>query len=263
MRRFLFTTLTLCLFVATALAQSNSGNLVGTVSGPDGVLPGATVTVTDNQTKKERTVVSNSDGGFKVSQLEFGVYTVKITATGFKTFTATEVKIDAGRDYPLTTVLEIGSLNETVTVTAGTEVINSTNASLSNTISQKDVKELPINGRNPLALLNTLPGVNPTSTSINGQRSTVTNYTRDGLNVQDNFIRLGGFVQDRPTVDDTGEFTAVLKTPALNSAALKRCSSLPRAAAPPFTARSTSSTATLSSVRIVSSATLMARPGRS
>lgn len=57
--------------------------------------------VTDNLTKKERTVVSNSDGGYKVSQLEFGVYTVKVTANGFKTFTATEVKIDAGRDYPL------------------------------------------------------------------------------------------------------------------------------------------------------------------
>ena len=96
-------------------------------------------------------------------------------------------------------------------MTAGAETINATNASLSNTISQKDVKELPINGRNPLALLNTMAGVNATSTSINGQRSTVTNYTRDGLNIQDNFIRLGGFVQDRPTVDDTGEFTAVLQ----------------------------------------------------
>jgi hypothetical protein len=56
-----------------------------------------------------------------------------------------------------------------------------------------------------------MAGVNPLTSSINGQRSTVTNYTRDGMNVQDNFIRLGGFVQDRPTVDDTGEFTAVLQ----------------------------------------------------
>src|SRR4029079_4487967 len=125
---------------------------------------------------------------------------------------ATTVKIDAGRDTSLPVPLEVGSITETVTVTAGAaEVINSTNASLANSISQKDVKELPINGRNPLALLNLMAGVNATSSSINGQRSQVTKHTRDGLNVQDNFIRLGGFVQDRPTVDDTGEFTAILQ----------------------------------------------------
>lgn len=211
-KRFIFTVLAVCLFTATALAQtSNSGNLVGTVSGPDGVIPGATVTITDNQTGRERTAVTNGDGGFTFSGVEFGVYTVKVTAQGFKTYTATNLKIDAGQEYKLTPTLEIGEISETVTVTAGAEVINATNAAMSNTISAKDVKELPINGRNPLALLNLMAGVNPLTASINGQRSTVTNYTRDGLNVQDNFIRLGGFVQDRPTVDDTGEFTAVLQ----------------------------------------------------
>ncbi len=195
----------------SAFSQGSTGTLIGIVSGPDGVIPGATVTVTDAQTKKERTVLTSGEGSFSITQLEFGSYTVKITAQGFKTHTATDVKINAGQEYSLNTTLEIGSIQETVTVTAGADVINSSNASLSNSISTKDVKELPINGRNPLALLNTMAGVNATSSSINGQRSTVTNYTRDGLNVQDNFIRLGGFVQDRPTVDDTGEFTAVLQ----------------------------------------------------
>ncbi|HEY0348993.1 MAG TPA: TonB-dependent receptor, partial [Pyrinomonadaceae bacterium] len=211
-KRFTFSMLALCLFAVAALAQtSNTGSIVGTVSGPDGVIPGATVTVTDNQTKKERTIVTNGEGGFTISQLDFGTYTVKVTAPGFKTYTAPDLRLDAGREYALNAALEVGSIQETVTVTAGAETINATNASLSNTISPKDVKELPINGRNPLALLNTMAGVNATSSSINGQRSTVTNYTRDGLNIQDNFIRLGGFVQDRPTVDDTGEFTAVLQ----------------------------------------------------
>ena len=214
MRRinFIFLVLAVCLFSGTALAQtSNSGSLVGTVSGPDGVIPGATVTITDSQTKRERTAVTNSDGGFTFSGVEFGTYTVKVVAQGFKTHTATGLKIDAGTEYSFKPTLEIGEVQETVTVIAGADVINSTNATLSNTISSKDVKELPINGRNPLALLNLMAGVNPLTASINGQRSTVTNYTRDGLNVQDNFIRLGGFVQDRPTVDDTGEFTAVLQ----------------------------------------------------
>jgi hypothetical protein len=72
----------------------------------------------------------------------------------------------------------------------------------------RQVKELPINGRNPLSLLNLIAGASPTSNSINGQRTSSVNYTRDGLNVQDNFIR-NGFVSDQPTVDDTGEFTVI------------------------------------------------------
>ncbi len=210
--RFVLTAAVLCLFTVTALAQtSNTGNLIGTVSGPDGSIPGATVTVTDAQTHKERTVITSSDGTFNISQLEFGSYTLKVTAQGFKTYVGTDLKIAAGQDYSHNVQLEIGSIQESVTVVAGTDVINSSNAELSNTISPRLVKELPINGRNPLNLLNLLAGVNPTSSSINGQRSSVTNYTRDGLNVQDNFIRLGGFVQDQPTVDDTGEFTAILQ----------------------------------------------------
>ena len=209
MKRFVFAVLTLCLVTVVALAQtSNTGTLVGTVSGPDGVIPGATVTITDDQTGRERIVVTGEEGGFNVTQLQFGTYTVKVSAQGFKTFTATQLKIDASRDYSLPVALEIGSIQEEVTVVAGADVINQTNGELSTTISPREVKDLPINGRNPLNLLNLLPGVNATSNSINGQRSSSVNYTRDGLNVQDNFIR-NGFVQDQPTVDDTGEFTVI------------------------------------------------------
>jgi hypothetical protein len=108
----------------------------------------------------------------------------------------------------LNPALQIGDIKETVQVVAGAEVINASNGELSNTVSTRQVKELPINGRNPLNLLNLIAGSNPTSSSINGQRSSSVNYTRDGLNVQDNFIR-NGFVSDVPTVDDTGEFTVI------------------------------------------------------
>jgi len=84
-------------------------------------------------------------------------------------------------------------------VVAGADVVNSTNAELAATISPREVKDLPINGRNPLSLLNLLPGVNATSNSINGHRSSSVNYTRDGLNVQDNFIRNGFVRMGRPT----------------------------------------------------------------
>lgn len=199
----------LTFFVSAAIifAQATSGKIVGTVSAPDGAVPGATIVVTDNQTGKEKTVTATNDGTFVVPQLEFGSYTVKITAAGFKTFTANEVKIDAGRDYSLKAQLEVGQVSETVTVTAGTDQVNSSNGELSSTTSREQLRELPLNGRNPLALLSLTAGANPTTNSINGQRSSSTSITRDGLNIQDNFIRTGAFVGDRPTVDDTGEFT--------------------------------------------------------
>src|SRR5262249_25635372 len=62
----------------TALAQSNTGRLVGTVSDASGVLPGASVVVTDKNTGRERTVVTSGDGSFAVPQLDAGAYTVKI-----------------------------------------------------------------------------------------------------------------------------------------------------------------------------------------
>ncbi|HEY1404158.1 MAG TPA: carboxypeptidase-like regulatory domain-containing protein, partial [Pyrinomonadaceae bacterium] len=209
MRKAIVAILAICLLAVTATAQSNTGRLVGTVSDPSGVVPGASVVVRDNLSGREKTIVSSDDGSFTVEQLDPGTYTVTITAAGHKTFSAPDVKIDIGREYSLNPTLEVGNISETVEVTAGTDIVNSSNGELSSTVSPRQILELPINGRNPLALLNLQPGVNATSSSINGQRSSSANYTRDGINVQDNFIRTGGFVQDRPTVDDTGEFTVV------------------------------------------------------
>jgi Carboxypeptidase regulatory-like domain len=77
-----------------ALAQSQTGNLSGTVSDQSGVIQGATILIRDNQTGKERTVVTGDSGSFSLPQLNVGTYTIKITAAGHKTFTATALKID-------------------------------------------------------------------------------------------------------------------------------------------------------------------------
>jgi hypothetical protein len=207
---FKYLTLLLTLFMSATLciAQDTSGRIVGTVNASDGVIAGATVIVTDNQKGKTQTLTTSENGTFTVGQLEFGTYTVRISAPGFKTFVATDVKVDAGRERTLDALLEVGAIAEEVTVTAGGgEAINATNAELSTTISQEQIRELPLNTRNPLGLLNLIAGANATTNSINGQRSSSTDYRRDGLNVQDNYIRTGGFVQDQPTVDDTAEFS--------------------------------------------------------
>jgi hypothetical protein len=212
MRTAIKLVLILCLGALPALAQSNTGRLVGTVSDASGVIPGATVSVKDDKTGKERTTTASSDGSFSVAQLEPGAYTVAVTAAGHKAFTANEVKIDVGREYTLNATLEVGNISESVTVTAGADVINATNAELSNTVSPRQIQELPLNGRNPIGLILLQAGTASNSanfTSINGQRPSATNITRDGLNIQDNFIRANAadFTQQTPTTDDVAEFT--------------------------------------------------------
>ena len=195
MRKFFVIGMMLCIFSTLSIGQSTVGRIVGTVSGPDGgLLPGATIVVTDTQTGRSFTSTTNESGGYKFEQLSFGVYTLKVTANGFKTYVANNVKVDANRVYTLNPKLEVGDISAEVTVQAGAELVNSSNAELSTTVSPKQVLDLPLNGRNPLDLLNLQAGVNTTSNSINGQRSSSVNYTRDGINVQDNYIRSGGFV---------------------------------------------------------------------
>src|SRR4030095_4873250 len=108
--RFMVAMLALCIFATPVFAQSVTGQLTGTVSGPDGWIPGATVTVTDDKTGKVLTVQTNDRGGFTFPQLEVGEYTVKVTAAGFKTLSATSVKIDAASPYSYNPVLEVGGV---------------------------------------------------------------------------------------------------------------------------------------------------------
>lgn len=202
----------LLLLTIAAIAQSNTGRLIGTVSGPDGVLPGAVVKVTDNQTGKERTVTSSNDGSFLLPQLDPGSYTVNVTVNGFKTFTANNVKIEVGQEYSLKIPLEIGTASDSVTIVADVDLLNTTNAQLSNTVTKRQILDLPLNGRDPTSLLLLQPGIANNGihpASVNGQRATFTNITRDGINIQDNHIRQNAstFSVERPNVDDVGEFT--------------------------------------------------------
>ena len=110
--RFILTVvLALFVFVPAAFSQGSTGRLIGTVTDPGGaVVPGATVTVKDTQTGREQTATASDEGAFAFNQLSFGIYTVTVTADGYSTFTATDVKVDTNRDNTLNVAMSVGSL---------------------------------------------------------------------------------------------------------------------------------------------------------
>jgi hypothetical protein len=195
---------------AMAFAQGTSGKLSGTVSGPDGLIPGAKVVVKDDSTNREYTVTTDHAGFYQVPQLEFGTYTIRVSAPGFKTLVGSAQKIDIGRDATFNAMLEVGDVSAEVVVTAGVDVITQNTAQVSNTVSPQQIMSLPMLTRSPLALTLLQAGTSSNgATTINGMRTSMTNITRDGINIQDTFIRSNAtdFAPGRPSVDDTAEFT--------------------------------------------------------
>lgn len=217
---------TLLLLTASAIAQNALGRITGVVRDQAGaVVSGATVRVTNEGTKQViQTVTANEEGVFLFPQLSPGSYAVKIEATGFKTIAINEVKVEPGQEYSLVATLEVGGTNEVVQVTAGTDLVNTSNPEISSTVIRRQIVDLPLNGRNPLDLIRLQAGVvglpTRTNTTINGGRPTWTQVTKDGINIQDNFIRVNSldFVPNRPTSDTISEFTITTNTQGADAA---------------------------------------------
>ena len=217
--------LALIALVAGAVsAQTTLGRLTGTVLDASGaVLPGATITVTSEQTNQVQTAVSNETGVFVFPQVAVGTYKVEISLQGFKGATFTKVSVAVGQEYALTARLELGSVSENVTVEAGVALVPTTTPEVTTTVGQKQIESLPLNGRNPISLVQLQAGVaslGRTNTAINGGRPTWTQVTQDGINIQDNFIRTNSvdFVPNRPTADNVGEFSIVTTAQGVDNA---------------------------------------------
>ena len=118
-------------FAQVAAAQT-SGRLAGTVlDASGGVLPGVTVTATNEGTGAALTEVTNGVGAFTFPNLPVGSYKVHVELAGFKAATFNQVIINVGQEYSLTARLEVGSLAETVEVTAGVSLVKTTTPEVS------------------------------------------------------------------------------------------------------------------------------------
>ena len=171
---------------APAWAQSTTqGAIGGTVKDPQGaVVANAAVTVRNEETNKEVSATTDSEGRFRVPQLDPGNYTVTINASGFAAFTQQKVVVEIGRVTPLDIDLSIGGAQETVQVTSEAPVINTEQQDFSTNINQTSINNLPTNGRRWSNLAILTPGTVPDGTfgliSFRGISGLLNNNTVDG-----------------------------------------------------------------------------------
>ena len=145
---------------STATAQSDAGQISGFVrDAQQAAIPGATVTVTNERNADHRTTVTNSTGYYVLPNIPVGSYAVSVELTGFKKFVKTGIRLSAASQLAVDAELELGSLEETVLVTAGAAFVQTTTAQVARTIDTRQIQELTLNGRNPIFLASLKPGV--------------------------------------------------------------------------------------------------------
>src|SRR5205085_9336133 len=124
------------------LAQTETGRVTGTVTDPSGlVTPGATITLTSTTTGAFRTTTSDAGGRYVIANVPPGTYTLKVELSGFATQTQ-NVVVSVGSAVSLDNKLRLAGTAESVSVTAEVPVINISNAEVSTTITQEQIKEL-------------------------------------------------------------------------------------------------------------------------
>jgi outer membrane receptor protein involved in Fe transport len=198
-----------------ALAQQR-GSISGKVVDPAGLaLPGATVTVTEQNTGFTRTVTTETTGGYAVPSLDPGTYTITIDMPGFASLKHADLVLTAGSAMTLESKMQVAGLEEEVVVTAQAPLIETTSNQIGGTLSSTEIQEIPANFRNVTALTQLVPGMtpNPATSSFeggqvvaNGTPSQSNLYLLDGMYNNDD--RLGGSqgTQVRVVLDNIEEY---------------------------------------------------------
>jgi hypothetical protein len=201
-QRTLFTVVALTCFalmMSGAAAAQASTSLRGTVTDPTGsAVAVARVVLANNEAKTERTATTGDQGGYQFLLLPPGTYRLTVTAQGFQRYEITGVQLLVNTPATINTELKVGGATETVTVTAEQPALNMVDASIGNSFEEKQVKQVPLEGRNVPDLLSLQAGVAYTGNrtdidkdqdtrngAVNGARSDQSNITLDGVDVND------------------------------------------------------------------------------
>jgi Carboxypeptidase regulatory-like domain len=202
-----------------ASAQQTTASLRGTVVDVGGgVVASAAITATQTETGFTRSVTSDAQGNFAFVELPVGHYRLQAVAKGFQKFLREGITLQVNQTAYLNVRLTVGGTAQEVEVTADAPLIENTSTSLGKTVGQREVLDLPLNGRHFTQLGTLQPGVVPITPglalaggslrdgqayAVNGQRPESNNFLIDGA---DNFNNVdGGFVME-PPVDAIAEF---------------------------------------------------------
>ncbi|HEY6988122.1 MAG TPA: carboxypeptidase regulatory-like domain-containing protein [Bryobacteraceae bacterium] len=208
------------IFVLNAQSTNNQ-SISGTVRDTSGaVVPNATVTAVSEGTTLTRSAVSSESGAYFLSNVPIGFYEISATAPGFKKFTASHVEVTVGQQASLNVTLDIGNVNESITVQADAVRVEASSGQVSNLITGTQASQIQLNGRNFPQLLQLLPGVSTTYSSgfglfggygvnnsgqsINGSRTDTFSWYLDGADNKDNGGGGNNFVNINP--DAIAEF---------------------------------------------------------
>jgi len=185
-----FALVALCV-IFPCVAQQDRGTILGTVQDTSGsVIPGASVAVENQGTGQTFTSVTDSAGGFVAPEIPIGTYRVTATFTGFKKNVQQGIILRVSDRVQLQVTLEPGDVKESVTVTGQTPLIDTASTTLGGLIESSEVRNLPLNGRDPTQLMALVPGVSLrggfTQMSVNGQNlsgqsQAATNFLLDGV----------------------------------------------------------------------------------
>lgn len=190
-RWMIFAALTVLLFVsALALAQSFEATVVGTVRDAQGAaIPGVAVTITEGATGHTQRATTDGQGNYTLLQLRPAAYTITFEANGFKTYTQKDLVLETSQTARVTVTLQIGAREDRVEVTAEAPTISLDQSKKGETIVNKQVEDLPLNGRDFTDLAQLIAGVYPRPSdddqgqglSASGTRTDATNFTLDGV----------------------------------------------------------------------------------
>lgn len=170
-----------------AMAQSSTSSVTGSVVDPQGnVIAGATVTLTNDQKNFTRTQATTDGGSFGFSLIPPGLYRLEAEAKGFKKSVLADVMAQVAKPTTVTIQLEIGSVEEVVTVSsgAGEVLVNKQDATLGNNFVNQQITQLPLEARSPLALVTLQPAVTREG-YVAGARSDQSNITLDGVDINE------------------------------------------------------------------------------
>jgi Carboxypeptidase regulatory-like domain len=187
------------LLTGSAWAQLSSQTaLVGTVTDSGGlVVPGAQVVAINTGTKDTYEATTNNEGYYDIPFARPGRYEITVSMAGFQTFKTTGVELNTNQVVRTNATLQVGAITESVTVESAAQVLNTDRATVSETINERAIVELPLQGRNVWSLAQTTPGVLSAGTSDiglsfrgAGQREIQNSLALDGINSSSNLLAM-------------------------------------------------------------------------